>query len=97
MSTNSILLIWQEVPENIRLFVFPEDHPDKEAILACHNKLINYTDLPESDPIFTINDRLADENGVNHYAQNEIYNGEQSSPIPHIRGTITVVVSGFHL
>lgn len=95
----SILLIWQEIPENLTIYEFPSDHPDREKILACHNKYINSDDLPEDHPIFYVNDRMADENGVNYYQEYMLFTDKEepmTTGLPH--ATIdTIIVSGFFL
>lgn len=89
----SIILIWQEVPDNLRLFVFPDDHPDKEAILACHSKMINSEQLPADHPVFYINEKIDNES---EYEEFELYN--QNDPLKRTMITspdiTAIVVSG---
>ncbi len=64
-SKKSLLLIWEMIPEETRLFSIPEGH--ELALLAelSAGKYINSDDLEEDHAIFKLNDKL---NGSDQYA-----------------------------
>lgn len=45
-----IILIWEEIPDNTRIYILSEKEVDVEKLLACHGKFIGQVDLwPEHD------------------------------------------------
>lgn len=58
--SGKMLLVWEEIPEDIRLYAL--DEGSELALLAekSAGKYINSDDLEDGDPIFTLNERLAE-------------------------------------
>jgi hypothetical protein len=101
----SLLLIWQEIPDSIQLYVFPDNHEDIENLKLCHNLLVNGDDWKPGDPVDFLNEKLSDENGVNHYLDYLVYSNNTSEHAynkymierPFDLNINTIVVSGFYL
>lgn len=71
---NYVTLIWEEVPENIKIFIIPRsniDEDDKLMLRACHNNYINSSSMDTSrapeefvdKSLSRLSDMLADPKG----------------------------------
>jgi len=57
------LLVWNEIPDKVRLFVVPQDHPMYAAVKASNNLYINSDELAVDHAIYSVNDWV-DKGGV---------------------------------
>lgn len=91
----NVLLIWEEIPDNTKLFIVVDEHM-KEVAKKCHNKLVNEDDEPALEELNEALDR--DDLDPTKFIS---LNGERSeveSAIDVSEYNIThVVISGFML
>lgn len=86
MTENQVLLIYEEVPENTRMFLFPASDRDLERLRLCHDKFINSDDEPELDWMY--------EQIEGAWKPFEIFS---TRPLIIDKAPVTVVLSGFIL
>jgi hypothetical protein len=53
-----VLLIWEEVPEAIQLFLLEGKLAD--LAVRSHNQYVNSTNTPDEAPVYELNDRIYD-------------------------------------
>lgn len=58
--TGKLLLIWEEIPENTKLYAFDEGSELAKLAEGSAGKFINCDDLEEDDPIHALSEKLAD-------------------------------------
>lgn len=55
-----VLLIWEKIPENIKLFLFVTGSDMALLAEASNGFYINGDDLPDNHPIFELNEKIDD-------------------------------------
>ena len=53
-----VMLIWEEIPENIKLFLFVAGSEMALLAEASNGFYINGDDLPDNHPLFELNEKL---------------------------------------
>ncbi len=56
--SEKVLLIWEEVPDYLKMYEFEEGTELAELAIASAGKYINGDDLPEDHAIYRLNDLL---------------------------------------
>jgi hypothetical protein len=86
--TGTLLLVWEEVPDSIKLFILGADSKVGKLALASAGKYINSDDLDDDHPIFELSEVLSQ----------LVKEGSYLTPEKPINGPFdTVVVCGFIL
>jgi len=90
---NTVLLVWEEIPETTKLFMLELTDNDYEKILLCHGLFINSSDMSEEqeEAMRWLNEDLIINNKPFYDDTVEI-----SSSNTFI-GEFTVIVAGFVL
>ena len=84
-----ILLIWNEIPENVKVFIIPNDHEMADHIRKSVNTYVN-SDSQNSHTL-AVNDWI-ESSAANSYRQNELQIIKCPPP-----GIDEVVIAGFFL
>jgi len=84
---SKVLVIYEEVPENILIYLVELEGEELQKMLNCHNKYVNSDDFPESD---WLSNYLSDKISV--YNQREDVN----KSIGEIKAD-HIVLTGFYL
>lgn len=97
-----ILLIWHEVPENVRFYLIPEDHVAAATVIEASNHYVNSVD-DENDSVIQVGEWIDEA----YRARKEDQELPDTWPFPEYRQTIIldaamgsiskVVVAGFYL
>ena len=95
------LLIYEEVPENTRLFIIPNEKitDEQQAVLeACHNKFVNQDDQTEEMDVLAeliCKEKKHCRKGATHACQWAGYEHSNDQPLKY---TVTrIFISGFIL
>lgn len=99
---NSVLLIYQLVPEELMIFHLNIDNNDLDMLKQCHGKFVNFEVTPAGHPIENLHDWL--EKHANEIIYHEIAGKIQvGHNLPDIiiknnsSENITMIVTGFIL
>lgn len=87
---SKVLIIWQEIPENIKLYALEVDPATYASLCNCHGRYIGEDEFPE------------DEEWLSEWIMNKkpIYSGEgppSKNDIILNMGKVTIIVTGFFL
>lgn len=50
-----IMLVWEEIPDNVRVYIIPSDHPMANTIIASNGFYINRDAVDDGDPVDLLN------------------------------------------
>jgi len=91
---NTVLLVWEEIPETTKLFMLDLNNEEYKKILLCHNKFINssYMNEKEEKAMEWLNENVMVNNKPFYISDGE----EEVEPNTFI-GEFTVIMSGFVL
>jgi hypothetical protein len=64
MAAEKLLLIWEEIPENVKAYVLDVDSPEAELARLSAGGYINVTDFDADSPIVLLKADLAKIEGV---------------------------------
>lgn len=78
---SSVLLVWENFPESIEFFRLPADHPMVEVAKKPAGKYIYSDDLEEDDPIYTLSEFLASDEGKGMKLEGAVHDGPFASVI----------------
>lgn len=56
MTDQSLVLVWEENPDAVRLYQVPSHKKICAIMRAAHGQMINREDLPEDAPVFAVNE-----------------------------------------
>lgn len=100
----AILLIWQMIPEDTKLYMIPEDHEHTDVILQSHNYYVN-SNNEEGSAVEKLSNIICDESGMDYLIDYIEYDSTQEDASNELvilgkttnsKEAITkVVVSGF--
>jgi hypothetical protein len=54
-----IMLVWEEIPDNVKVYMIPLDHPMANTVIDSNGVYINGDDEAEGDPVDLLNKWLS--------------------------------------
>ncbi len=88
---NRVILVYNIVPEHLRVYDLTVNDEDFEFLKSCHNYYINLDDTPDDHPVNKLDEWL--ENKEDRI----VYSDDKDSPTLSLPADATLVVSGFVL
>ena len=53
--TTVIMLVWEEIPDNVKVYMIPSDHPMANTVIASNGVYINGDAVDDGDPVDLLN------------------------------------------